>query len=640
MKNLLLVSGLIFFLQPLHLLAQSTNGQGQSNGRENWFPNRGNVGIGTRTPSEALEVLGSVRVSQTVFTNDLETVGLKATSLTVSDNASVGKNLLVGGNVGIGILNPQERLEISGNLKVSGGIFGDELTVRKFTASEIGSVNNTLTVGQKFLVNGVTGLGVSNPTERLEVSGNVKVSNSVTADQLNVRQFTASESGNVGTNFTIGQKLIVNGSSGLGVSSPTERLEVAGNVKVTNGLFSDFINSGDGSFSRNLQVSKNILVEGMTGLGVAAPSERLEVLGNVKISEGLFSKTIQSVDANLTGAVQVNGNIISNSRIGIGISSPSEALDVLGNIKSSADMVAVNVRADKGYFKGLESTGGLQITGNVGIGVANPVEKLEVSGNIKATQSLLSTDANISNDLLVGGNTSVTGNVGIGTTAGTEKLRVAGNSYFNGLITAENLTVKQSLDLKGSFLLGGNLGIGVSSPEAPLHVNGDGKFDGDIRANKIIVNAIEIAGATQGPGGGSSVSLGDNLFVNGSVGIGTTKTAGYRLSVDGKIRAADDIKVYSSTEWSDFVFEKTYVLRPLADVQAFINEHGHLPEIPSAKQVKRDGVDLVAMDAKLLQKIEELTLYVIELKKMDDTLREENELLKREVKSLRSSVKK
>ena len=77
---------------------------------------------------------------------------------------------------------------------------------------------------------------------------------------------------------------------------------------------------------------------------------------------------------------------------------------------------------------------------------------------------------------------------------------------------------------------------------------------------------------------------------------------------------ATEIKVQTDV-WSDFVFEKDYKLRPLADVLQFINANGHLPEIPSATEVKNNGVNLADMNAKLLQKVEELTLYVIELNK-------------------------
>jgi Leucine-rich repeat (LRR) protein/PKD repeat protein len=115
----------------------------------------------------------------------------------------------------------------------------------------------------------------------------------------------------------------------------------------------------------------------------------------------------------------------------------------------------------------------------------------------------------------------------------------------------------------------------------------------------------------------------------GNVGIGTMHTQGFRLSVDGKIRASEIIKVYPQGQWSDFVFEDKYRLRPLSEVEQFIKVNGHLPDIPSAKEVEKDGVELGSMDAKLLQKIEELTLYVIELKK-------ENESMKTDIKRLKN----
>jgi hypothetical protein len=553
--------------------AQSTNGVSDPAGRENWIPNRGFVGIGTRTPTEALEVIGNVKVSQTVFTNNLETVGLKATNLTVSQDASIGRNLLVSGNVGIGVANPVERLEISGNLKVSSAIFGDQITIRQLTATD-GAINNSFRIGQKFIVDGLTGLGIS---------------------------------------------------------APVERLEVAGNAKVTQGLFSDKITTGDGLFSRNVQITQNLLVSGNTGFGVASPAEKVEITGNAKISQSLISDKVNSGDGLFSRSLQVTQNFNVTGNTGLGVASPTEKLEVGGSIKATGDVTAVNVRADKGFFKGLEADGSLTISGNVGIGVTSPVEKLEVAGNIKSTQGLIAQTAQIATDLSAGGNLSVSGNVGFGVAPGTHKLSVAGDTYISGMLTAENVTVKQNLSLQGAFSVTGPFGIGVATPEAPLHVNGDGKFDGNLTANKIIVNAIEIAGSGQSSGTG--LNLGDNLIVNGSVAIGTTKVSGYKLSVNGKIRASDDIKVYLETEWSDFVFDKDYKLRTLPEVEQYIKENGHLPEIPTAAAVKKDGIDLGAMDAKLLQKIEEITIYLIEMKK-------ENEALKKEVKALKSSTQR
>lgn len=105
--------------------------------------------------------------------------------------------------------------------------------------------------------------------------------------------------------------------------------------------------------------------------------------------------------------------------------------------------------------------------------------------------------------------------------------------------------------------------------------------------------------------------LGNHYIENGNVGIGT-KNPTEKLSVNGKIRAKE-IKVESGP-WPDYVFKKDYKLPSLSDVEKHINEKGHLPEVPSAKEVEEEGIALGANQALLLKKIEELTLYLIELK--------------------------
>jgi len=85
--------------------------------------------------------------------------------------------------------------------------------------------------------------------------------------------------------------------------------------------------------------------------------------------------------------------------------------------------------------------------------------------------------------------------------------------------------------------------------------------------------------------------------------------------VDGKIVAKEFYVTTNINYWSDYVFEKDYRLRPICEVEEYIAEHGHLPDVPSAEEVSEQGQDLGRMDAILLRKIEELTLYVIELEK-------------------------
>ncbi|NJO00320.1 MAG: hypothetical protein HC880_00390 [Bacteroidia bacterium] len=102
----------------------------------------------------------------------------------------------------------------------------------------------------------------------------------------------------------------------------------------------------------------------------------------------------------------------------------------------------------------------------------------------------------------------------------------------------------------------------------------------------------------------------------------------YKLSVGGKIRA-DEVKVY--TGWADYVFADDYKLRPLKEVEAFIQQHKHLPEVPSAQEVEENGVLLGEMNATLLKKIEELTLYMIEMEKKAEKLEETVAVLQKNV---------
>ncbi|HMM05032.1 hypothetical protein [Dysgonomonas sp.] len=127
-----------------------------------------------------------------------------------------------------------------------------------------------------------------------------------------------------------------------------------------------------------------------------------------------------------------------------------------------------------------------------------------------------------------------------------------------------------------------------------------------------------------------------NILKNGFVGIGTITPSsqlevngaiqGKQLDINGTIRSKE-VKI-EATGWSDFVFDKNYKLPTLSEVESHINKYKHLPDIPSEKEVLENGVNVVEMQAKLLQKIEELTLYVIDLKK-------ENESIKQELKGLR-----
>ncbi len=106
-------------------------------------------------------------------------------------------------------------------------------------------------------------------------------------------------------------------------------------------------------------------------------------------------------------------------------------------------------------------------------------------------------------------------------------------------------------------------------------------------------------------------------FKNGDVFIGTNdfvKGAGYKLRVGGKI-FSEEVRVQLQSAWPDYVFEKNYRKLSLDELEKYVGENKHLPNIPSAKEIEKDGQRLGEIQIKLLEKVEELTLYILELKK-------------------------
>ena len=114
-----------------------------------------------------------------------------------------------------------------------------------------------------------------------------------------------------------------------------------------------------------------------------------------------------------------------------------------------------------------------------------------------------------------------------------------------------------------------------------------------------------------------------NLILNkdgGNVGIGTTSPT-QKLHVKGTVYSTEVKVDLAAGTGPDYVFESTYDLKPLAEIETYIKENKHLPEVPSAKEMEKNGVQLGEMNMLLLKKVEELTLHLIELKKENDSLK-------------------
>ena len=160
------------------------------------------------------------------------------------------------------------------------------------------------------------------------------------------------------------------------------------------------------------------------------------------------------------------------------------------------------------------------------------------------------------------------------------------------------------------------VGIGVSAPVERLHVaNGSLKIGYSSTAGDRTKCRLKF-------GDGDYVVIGEweanNTltfkankfnFMNGNVGVGTANPL-YKLDVRGSLRAYE-ITVDNVTG-ADFVFDKDYKLRPLSEVNAYILQNQHLPEIPSAEEMQKHGVNVNELQIQLLQKVEELTLYIIQ----------------------------
>lgn len=236
-----------------------------------------------------------------------------------------------------------------------------------------------------------------------------------------------------------------------------------------------------------------------------------------------------------------------------------------------------------------------------------------------------------------------------------------GKIYFETGRTGTAAPIRMTLDNVG-------LGIGTTFPTTSLNVNGgairhknpagypyginiDVDFPGGwSREYSLTYGATGKMFAWGANGNGSTLNyayIGGNSTAevvsttpwmvfrpDGNVGIGTTTPGTYKLAVEGAI-GARRVKVTQSA-WADFVFHPDYQLPSLKEVEEYIKANRHLPEIPSAADVEKEGLDLGEMNKKLLQKVEELTLYLIQLRKENDEMKKQNDLL---IMSLQERIK-
>jgi hypothetical protein len=376
--------------------------------------------------------------------------------------------------------------------------------------------------------------------------------------------------------------------------------------------------------------------DGNVGIGTTSPSNKLHIIGNalkIAISENAnnigYYALLQAFHAPDTGLLSFvgaggGGKVIGGSNYGTDTSIYSNTTEKIRILNS----------------------------GNVGIGINTPNAKLQVNGDISSSGIDQRIGFNTDDKFT---NTSGTiAHYGMSISKDPGDIRIVSHSGFFGLNFYTNGAEKMRI------LQNGNVGIGISSPNAKLQINGDISSSGIDQ--RIGFNTDDKFTNTSGTIAhyGMSISKDPNNFLivshsgffglnfytngaekmrilqNGNIGIGTTSPDS-KLTVKGKIHA-EEVKVDLAVP-ADYVFEKYYLgkssLKPdytlltLSAVEKFTKENHHLPNVPSAKEIKENGLLLGEMSNILLQKIEELTLYSIDQQKKIEKLEKENESFKK-----------
>jgi hypothetical protein len=407
---------------------------------------------------------------------------------------------------------------------------------------------------------------------------------------------------------------------------------------------------------------------GKVGIGTSEPTKLLEVNGTFKVNGQSYMTTIDLDGSDIQNIDELKGQnslkfkgsysssthmtLSADGKLGIGIPAPNEKLEVNGNILQTTghSLATSQIKApdESGLSLTDQSGNGIFVDdgGNVGIGTTStPDYKLEVNGDISLNGSIMGLQDGTAGKLKIFANTANDNGSSISLYGNNHSSLPGQIKLMAGL--NGNIWFETNNQLRMLVTEDGKVGIGTSTPTVArldiqetvsnnyalhlFHTNDNGGNGLLIESNggsnddvllKIIADKNESVGPPR-----------DVLYVDGTgkIGIGTTNLqSGYILTINGKVYS-EDIKVVEDVG-ADFVFADNYKLSKLEDVEEFIDKNKHLPEIPSADEMKNNGLEIGDMQIKLLQKVEELTLYVIEQQKALEAQQKEIEKLKEKTK--------
>ena len=338
----------------------------------------------------------------------------------------------------------------------------------------------------------------------------------------------------------------------------------------------------------------------------------------------------------------------TTGNVGIGTTSPTEKLEVSGGnifLNSAAGQFIRWSGAGIAPPSFINTSAGTKLLLYPQVGSTEADYAIGID-HFTLWQGVPGNNANYSHKFYAGTTPLMTirgdGNVGIGTTTPLQRLHINGSQFIeNGSlsvgISAPTNTFTNLQVHNGAMMVSGANGAGgpmicFSDNIAPTAYP-NGRWGIEYMPNKGL-NFWKPWNPDTGGGGNYYMLLKDS----GKVGIGTENTPStignsnispYLLYVKGGI-LTDQLRV--ATGWADYVFEDNYVLRPLSEVESFINANGHLPNVPSARQVEIEGISVGEMAKIQQEKIEELTLYIIQLNKKIEQQNKKIEILESKLK--------